>query len=301
LPETSNGSPEGEAGMADDSHQGFIIEENATDNAFANAWPAVFERRARRIVRILATVHVAVAIGSLALWAKAGHLSLGETVFGEILISQSFSLALWTAWGGKRTFLRMVLTAVGMVAVMHIGCRIPEFRGFFHFWMPLTIATCTIFLVLRFLGLELKRLTDPETPRWIFQFSLFQMMALTLTVAICLSALKCMPENSYHFYPEEVFMMGVSLWVGLVSVGLVFLRRWLPLRILAFPATVILAEVLFEWRFDGQVPKLYAFYFFTIMMIATMISLAVVRWAGYRMTWRWRFRLVGQPRIGKFP
>jgi hypothetical protein len=256
-----------------DSHADTSVVGHAADNPFADVWPSLPQQRARRIVRILAAAHGV----------------------GALLTSQSFSLALWTAWGGKRTFRRMALTVVGMVAVMHVGwhfCYLHDYRNFLVFFMPLTAAACAVFLVLRLLGLELKLPTEPEAPRRVFQFSLIQLMGLTLTLAVCLSALQYLPKDNYLFDLKTLFLTGSCILVGMVSVGLVFFRRWLLLRVFAFPATLILATALIRWKYYAYIPFFDAQFFFTVLSIGTMISLAIVRWAGYRMTWHRRFRLV---------
>jgi hypothetical protein len=276
---------------------------NAADNPPGDPWPLLVRERARGIVRNLAATHAVAAITCYLLWARMPSSRTAEPLFGALLASQAFTLAVWTALGGKRTFLRIMLTTVGMVALMQLGygcVRIHDFRSFLVFLMPLTAAVCAVFLVLRLLGLELKLFIDPDEPRGVFQFSLFQLMALTLTLAVCLSALKYLPEDNIYFSQKTLLLTGNCIFVGMVSVGLVFFRRWLPLRILAFPFTVILATALIRFQFYAYIQFFEVLFFFTVLSIATMISMAAVRWAGYRMTWRWRFRMArsgGRPAV----
>ncbi len=215
--------------------------------------------------------------------------------------SQATLLAFWAAFGRGRLIWRVLPTVVG--AVVYLRCTaLPGGT-----WHELTIAflgvTGVLLLVARVLGFELVRCKDPPTAPRRFQFTIRDMLSWMTALAVILSALHYTPEGWLARYAREssIVTLGSFLLVAIASIVLSLCDRWLLARLLLLPLTIGLGTALLAG--PNVRPTWYLALFPGLMSAWITGSLLVVRYAGYRLIWRWRFsrkhldsRAVGPPR-----
>ena len=210
--------------------------------------------------------------------------------------SQGALFALWIALGGKRT-VRRILLAVAVV-IVYMSC----FRHVDYEWLTSTIGQTVVLtpllLLARLTGLELTRSVDSQAAPRRFQFSIWDMFVWTTVLAVVLSALEYLsgkrlltPAHSpVAIEPNPILrLLVVLMLVNLPSIWAALGRRWIIARILSLPVVIgLTAAVIIPpswWR---------PYYIHCTIALSSVsawlvVSLAVVRLAGYHLTWRWRF------------
>lgn len=253
--------------------------------------------RSKRIVWGLVAVHFLLAIVAFC-YFQFGPRHPGPSYSAipifTLFPSQGTLIAVWVALG-KRTPLRVVLAFVGAIILWQTVC----FGPFSHDILEATetfciqvVAVSGVLLLFRITGLKLE--LSPIAP-WAprpFQFSILQIMTWTAAVAVIMSALRCSSAESLRrlYSMQEILLLAASLGsVGLASMWLVFGSRLPVLRVLAMLAAVGAPTVIFgvliahrEWSYFG--------FIFGSEAVWIILSLLVIGWAGYRLTWHWRLR-----------
>jgi len=251
-------------------------------------------KRPRLVIGILVGVNVALA--ALVLWRIARLTPDNDTPFDWLLFmvvpSQGNLVGIWTALGGKRTPWRAVVTVVCVV----VGLRLAHGLGYsfalgevacLSAWQILGVSS--VLLLARLAGLRLIHCETewPKEELGRFQFSIWQMLVWTFILAVILSSVHYLPQGirpGFYATPYEAISEGSLTCIALASMWLAFGRAWLPARILLEGMTLGLGVVLghsvegFPWINDCVLLSTGA--------IMTIASLLVVRWAGYRLTWR---------------
>jgi hypothetical protein len=203
--------------------------------------------------------------------------------------SQAILFAFWVALGGGKFLWRVVPAVVGLVVYM--WC----FKTADQEWLITTMVQLGIGVVLllagRVTGLELSKASDMPDDSRPFQFYVRDILAWTTALAVVLSALRCMTtdwlfgrsmQNGFAIFGSVTFVAAASMFC---SMG----RRWMIVRI-ALLALSIGFGVVVLLRATGD-NRMWLFPAMLGLMAAWLCgSLFVVRLAGYRLTWRWRFR-----------
>jgi hypothetical protein len=211
-----------------------------------------------------------------------------------IIISQGSLLAMWVSHGGKPTPWRAV--AFLLVAAVF---GLPSAKGFVV-RTPLieqTINVMVVLLLLRFLGLRLRKPDSMAEDRLQpFQFSIKQALSWLTASVIFMSAMQYLKYvyaaylqpnaqwDARHAICFDLSNLGVALAAIWLSLG----NRWIIIRCLALLAGIGICAL---W--EGQVLPPMSWYCaieLSCEAAVTMISLLVVRLAGYRLTWHWPFR-----------
>jgi hypothetical protein len=247
-------------------------------------------KRPRLIVGILAAVHLVLA-GMVSFSHKspsAVDLSSAGAFFLMLLPSQGNLVGIWTALGSKGTPFRVMLIVVAFV----IGCHNRQSIDLgiaFELFLVQMLNVTAVLLILRLTGLELKLPpVEPWHPR-PFQFTIGQMMEWTATLAVAMSAFHYLPNGfPYSDIPSYAIHLSCTA-VALASLWLVFGKRWLPLRFLIIVGAIGGGTVLLQ-RMVGFFSLSDFGYLLASQAAWTILSLLVIRWAGYRMTWHWRLR-----------
>jgi hypothetical protein len=261
-------------------------------------------KRPRLIVGILAIIHLILAVIAFCYfeyWKSPGPITypfLGIVWFA-LFPCQASLIVLWAALG-KRTPLRVMLTVIGIVICLWV-VRYPAFSH--DSWEAMQISSVQIMtlgvtlLVFRFTGLEMKLAPlEPWTPK-PFQFSIWQIMTWTATLAVIMSALHYFPENANWLFPGIGALLVIAGGlgnVGLMSMWLVIGNKWIALRVLMMLAAIGSGTWLFVSTFD----TLGWMHFGALLGCQaawTIASLLVIRWAGYQLTWHWRLRRYNEP------
>jgi hypothetical protein len=204
--------------------------------------------------------------------------------------SQGALLAIWIALGERGTLWRVALAAVG--TVVYLAC----FHDADEAWLAAILYDMEVMVVLllcaRLMGLELTRSGQRSTVRPRFQFFIREILAWTTALAVVLSAGKCL--FLLRWYP--ILMRNTAVyfvWLGTDAI-LVAAFMWAALgqrrtilRVILPPVAVVVAGALFAGFFHEQLLRTTIGLGFMAFWIVA--SLLVVRWAGYRLTWQWRF------------
>jgi hypothetical protein len=249
------------------------------------------------IVGILAVVHLIMAV--VAFYCLPSHNDwLGYSLF-MLFPSQASLIGIWTALGGKHTPLRVILIFIGTV----ICLRIVMTSSFSHdihevFQVSTThlIGITILLLAFRLTGLKIESWPAEPWKSEPFQFTILQIMTWTATVAVIMSALHYFPKDTIRIYPGVLQLLGTVASLGnvaLMSMWLVFGKKWLLLRVLAIPVAIGCGAWILVLGFNREWFHYGMLFFYE--SIWTILSLLVIRWAGYQMTWHWRLRRFTQP------
>ena len=205
--------------------------------------------------------------------------------------SQGALLAVWIALGRRGTPWRVALAAIGTVA--YLVC----FHHADDEWLAMMIGEMAFMVALllcaRLTGLELTRSEQQPSVRPRFQFFIRDMLAWTTALAVVLSAGQVVVL--YEWYPayfhyavgESLVVVGILSFVALVSLWAALGQRWFVVRVILPPAAVGAGAAIPASLFPHSI-------WFSAMMLGLMAvwitgSLLVVRWAGYGLSWQWRF------------
>ena len=248
-------------------------------------------KRPQVIVGILAVTHLLLGILAVLSFEKIAFTSLWVSYsLISLFVSQGILIGVWTALGGKRTPLRVMLTVIGIVTCVRV---MDSPYTLFLIILALSNQTTTMIVLLlpsRLLGLELNLPTKDKWQSPPFQFTIKDLLVWTTVLAVSLSAFHYMAKE---FYYDFVSMNGFTeianlAGVGIASIWVVFGKRWISLRVLALLLSIGFGMLMLT------LTKSFLFwdsgFLLTIEAAWTIGSLAVVRWAGYQMTWHWRLR-----------
>jgi hypothetical protein len=235
-------------------------------------------------------------------WFPSGVWS--DTLVVAVLMlgsSQGALLAIWIALGGRRTWLRVILATVGVVVYL-AWCR-PTRGGFDDlarvFWLMVTLGamgfSAALLLLARFSGLELTRSGPLAAGRPRSQFFIRDILLWTTALAIVLSAARFLVSRDWCVIDFANVRVGAAC-AGLSLIAAACLwaalgQRRLMARLVLLPAAVGAVAALLN-AIDGQPWRVYAM-FLGLMAASLVASLLVVRWAGYRVRWQWRFSRPG--------
>ena len=255
----------------------------------------VSQTRRRGILIGLIIAHV--LLNGVALAAMLEHVSLGwgwlELVLALFMLgpSQATLLAFWAMLGGGKTLWRVLPTVLGMILYLWLFQRAgDEWRVFifvqFCIWGPLLALA-------RLMGLKIVRSSAPPSSPRPFQFSIWDMLAWTTALAVVFSLLRCLPTGWFSSrlpsLSEGSVIFGSFFPVMAATLYCSFGKRWLVARILTVPLAIAVGTY---WLAAAS-PTIRPRWFFAIslgFMAGWLVgSFALVRLAGYRLTWQWRF------------
>jgi hypothetical protein len=193
-------------------------------------------------------------------------------------------------------------TVVG--AIVYLRCLVSPGDD----WQRLAIGHLgvmgVLFLVARVVGFELVRHKDLPTASRRFQFTIRDMLSWMTGLAVILGALHYMPETLYSSLSTEdaIILLGSYLLVGVASIVLSLCNGWLLARLILLLSTIGLLAACLASLYGGS-PVWDFGLLLCVMSVWIAASLLVVRYAGYRLIWRWRFgrknlesKATGQPR-----
>jgi hypothetical protein len=252
--------------------------------------------RTRILIAGLIAVHVVlhvVAFNAMTRCRLGGSLPDMPTwaLFIVLGFSQGSLLALWIALGRGRAAWRIL--AATAVTVGYLWC----FRDSDVRWLLFisgSMADMTALLSLaRLSGLELIHGTDPPIPHRRPQFSLRDMFVWTTTVVVVLGILRTLPDAFWAANPAGfvLFAGAISSPIAAAAMWAVLGQRWLAARVFVLLLAVgaILGAFIAGSLASGEPPLLFAAAVPVAVAALLVASLLIVRLAGYRLTWRWRF------------
>lgn len=257
-------------------------------------------KRPRVIVGILVIVHLLLAVIAICYFEFRQTVDWIRYPLFMLLPSQGSLIAIWTALG-KRTPCRVVLTGIGIIICLRVFNCHPHSEGIWmmtQFSAVQIVTLAVLLLVFRLTGLQMEHTSHESGKPKPLQFSIGQIMIWTATVAIIMSALHYFPKDLQPISPEIEVVLATAAGLGsvaLMSMWLIFGKKWLFLRILAMLITIAIASG--TWIFVVTVDGEWLRYVTLVCIEAiwTILSLLVIRWAGYQMTWHWRLRRFEEP------
>jgi hypothetical protein len=206
---------------------------------------------------------------------------------------QGSLLSLWAAFGGKGAPWRSLACVLGVVSYCIVVRRFLDDSGL-EIWVSIltvqTLPFVAALLLSRLCGLELTQQRSPrvDTPDSILRFSLARAISWMTAIGISLGVLLSLPK--WHDVLGEVeqrICLACSI-VATASIWLALGRTQFWLRLVS----VVLSVAIGPFMFGGF--ELGPFWFpviaFEFLMLVAWLagSLAPVRLAGYRLTWRYR-------------
>ena len=218
----------------------------------------------------------------------------------QVLPTQGVLLGFWVAMGRRWTIpwrvalIAAVLAILADVGYVGLGSLPREYQ------VQLLVGEfCLIAVTLltaRTLGLRLGHTATPTESHSLFQFSLLEIFSWITATAISLRIFKSVPVEVliiaspwlYFGLSSAIYVCVFLTLISLACVWVVFGRRWLVLRILAG----VVLPVSFAATFAGMTRFVFLqvyMYFFSSYVLWLIASFLVIRWAGYRLEWRWRF------------
>jgi len=151
--------------------------------------------------------------------------------------------------------------------------------------------TCSTIALLaaRLAGLRCLPPTGVEGPYSSFQFSVLDLMGWTTAIAILLSVWGYSLRDTvgqYFSIISFVILHGSITCLALTIIWLVFGKRRLVMRVLASVLVFLMETTEFTCLFGtAHVGRIVAY--FAIFTFWLIVSLLVIRLAGYRLQWRW--------------
>jgi hypothetical protein len=256
-------------------------------------------RRPQRWIVLLIAFHAVLVTLTVLLALKSPEAWLPEWI-GEVLLmwfpSQGILLSVWAALGGRGTPWRALVAMLAVIICARMLLNELDFALvlFTSQMMNLT----PILLIARLTGLELQhpatRHASGDMQR--FQFSLRRLLAWTTALAAVLGATHYFPEDfdfSDYFNQESCAIHASCGLVALMSIWTSLGRRWRVLGLISCGLAVGIGTVALE-HYVGFLGYLMFARLLIYQALWTTGSLCVVRWAGYKLTWRWRFRRQAQ-------
>jgi hypothetical protein len=252
--------------------------------------------RTRRILAGLVAAHVVLHGVALAVMFTSpgppdGMWPYVVLVYALFMLgpSQGTLLALWLTFGRGKFLWRVVPAALGAVVYLWL------FKNADPEWLASTFAhTCiwaVLLLVARLTGLELVRSSTVGSDSRRSQFYIRDMLAWMTALAVILSAMKCAPQD--WLWPmtigEAISLFGGLGLVAGASIHSALGGGWLLARIMLPPLAVGVGAYVFA-TVRGTTFSVWYFALLLGLMAAWLVgSLLLVRLAGYRLAWRWRF------------
>lgn len=275
----------------------------------------------RLIIGILAAVHLLLTV--VVIPRLNVRVGLPPSLRDALLMlapSQGCLCGLWIALGGKRTPWRVLFAIVGFVAFWWCGVGLAS-----NTWTPLADAWVVWFgwqtgvvgsflLTARLTGLRLIN-EDALTRPARLQFSIAEQLTWIMAFAVLFGAIRCLPpdrsDGRIHFenlvfaitgfircggrpdpawiyYSWLVVTTGIFTGVSLAAIWLALGRTRLPTRILLMATTIAAGST-------SIISPAWLFILLLAIQSAWIVgSLVVVRLAGYRLSWQWRFGRGGE-------
>ena len=270
----------------------------AAESAFSGGVAPADSSGPRSQAAIYTMVAIHVLLGSAGVWTFIA-LPLDATVLGAILgfpllalaPSQASLLGFWAAFAGRGNAWRFVMVVTLVVGHYVLNDRVFD-SGEMQFWLAVQVIQALPWLiavlVARSLGLRLIHEIDRDGD--LFQFSLRQALGWMAAVGVLLTAVRWMPEDfpTSFLRPSGWAIPGGCSLIAAASMWLTLGRRWLPIRLLLLPISVAAATTILKLGIGFLDVWVYA----TLMACEAawlIVSLLVVRTAGYRLVWHWRF------------
>jgi len=235
---------------------------------------------------VLHVVALPVALGAI---DRVGKLSdLFTYAFFMLGPSQSALLALWVVLGGGRAVWRLLAVALGVIAYFI------WIENLNREWLSTTLgelaACATVLVAARLAGLRLAIPAEPLDVRGRPQFHIRDVLIWTAATALVLGLLRCVPDDRRLFplIPNIITVLGSLTVVATASIyaplgkGRTATRVALALLAIGLGSALLVASI----RSHS-----FWYYVFLLSLMAAWIvgSLLVVRRAGYRLAWQWRF------------
>lgn len=258
--------------------------------------------KTRLILAGLVTVHVMLDIG-LGIMGPPPPLAFFEQVV--VIPTQGVLLGFWIAMGRRwaipwRACLGIAIVAAAAFVQNRLATDCDRTAFVLLIW-EMWLASLTL-LALRIMGLEMLYAGVPATTPGPFQFSLLELFSWTTATAVFFASLKYF--GFYHhsigpFGPFAIGELAVSVVcfvvLALTAMWLVFGRQWSVERCFGCSMVVVVAAVAFSVTVGAPanpnlIIELLVALTFSVYTAWLIASLSVIRWAGYRLEWQWRFR-----------
>ena len=217
-------------------------------------------------------------------------------------------LAVWIALGGRATPWRLVAAVLGVAAWLWASNSFFDSASyvmggtFVEYWTTILAAEMFVLsgllMLARLLGLELTDASHGDTTQavaddtqWI-QFSLRTLMSWTTAVAVLLAILHYCPERLLEdVFDGPLIFAAIILGSALTALGALWIAlggRWPVVRIVSLVVALITGVVLERLTTDSYVRLWQIVTFFVAQVPYLVVSLWLVRLAGYRLVWRRR-------------
>jgi CDP-diglyceride synthetase len=209
------------------------------------------------------------------------------------------------ALGGRKGLPWRLVVGIASVYAFALACESGVFgRPPDPAYLPLlvgqVICVGVVLLGLRLTGLGFVDADARVEPPGRFQFSLSDIFNWTTATAVLLAFFKCMPHKTVEIVRSSDWDIAclfntLCTMLALASIWLVFAKRWLALRCVGCVIVVSLAAVAVGQVFGTpprrslRIPLLYWLFVFTAQAGWLIASLLVIRLAGFRLVWQWRF------------
>jgi len=257
-------------------------------------------RRRRKLIAALLIVHGVLALATMGWLGSGWGDSSGFLSF--LLTSSAFGqgslLGIWIGFGGRATPWRLIGTTIGLVV-----CTWCLKMGFphadMHLWgycvLPETIGTSLLLVLLRFCGLGITWHApgSPAPEKQKLQFSIRSLMEWTAALAVLLGTLPMMPEQFRLVFIRDILefcgLCGSQALLTLAVLWTTLGTRWPVARILVLGP--VLAAAGSMAMIDSPLSFGEAILHLAFHAFWMVVSLWVLRRAGYRLTWRRTVRL----------
>lgn len=248
--------------------------------------------KTRLVIGGLVAVHV--VLGVCALVMEPRFLGFLREAVLMLIPTQGVLLGLWIAMGRRWAIPWRACLGIEIVAATafaeHQFSTYPEPQ-----LTPILVwETCLVALMLVLLrggGLRMSCSGVPAMTRPPFQFSLLEVFSWMTATAVFLTLLQSYAPYR-DLFPKPGFNslgIGCLALLALPILWLVFGRRWFPLRCLACGTSLAATTfgIIAAYRIYVEVTGIaLQLSIYTAWLIASFL---VIRWAGYRLEWQWRF------------
>jgi len=269
---------------------------SANGHARMTTFPST--NRTRAILTGLVAVHVGLHVVALSMIYNGvrpgGPYDFIAFPFYMLGSSQGALVAIWAMLGRGKFLWRVLPTVLGAIVYLWL------FQPADPDWIPLTFGElCVVGLLLavaRVAGLKIVKASTIPRAVGPTQFTIRDLLIWTTALAVVLSVLRCLPANWYlalsRPLPGAIVVFGCLTLVPLVALYCALGGRWLPVRLAAVPLAVYLGGYLLAAARIGPSSTGYFAMLLGLMAAWLLVSLWVVRLAGYRLAWRRRLQRV---------
>ncbi len=227
-----------------------------------------------------------------------------------LIFSQGALVAFWVVFGSGRPLWRSLAVVLGVVANTWVQQhRQSDFIQYLaqHRAIPLLCAVWGFLVVARVLGLGLVRTPDARRTLQPLQFSIADMLLWTTALAVVLGLLRWLALDWHRVLGdmdrrgEWAFFVALAL-VAMAATFLALGRGRPLLRVLLLPLSLVacvgvMEAVCFIAGQPFSSPRLSSDACGVSLMAGWLVgSLWMLRLAGYRLAWPWRFRRESKPR-----